>query len=147
MPRLVVPILRAARLGRLRDGASSSRWSDRISGTFSAILRFSRRHLDALAAELLDLVDEVIGVEHHAVADDRQLARPHDARRQQRELEHLAVDHERVAGVVAALEAHDDVGRDRQPIDDLAFAFVAPLGADHDDIGHRRSPSMRLQKA
>jgi hypothetical protein len=24
----------------------------------------------------------------------------------------------------------------RQPIDNLAFAFVAPLGADHDNICH-----------
>ena len=105
------------------------------------------RDLDALTADLLDLVDEMIGVEHHAVADHRQLARPDDARRQQGELEHLAVDHQRMAGVMTALEADDDVGADRQPVDDLTFAFVAPLGADHHDIGHRRLPSVRLQKA
>ena len=38
-------------------------------------LEVVRRHLDALAADLLDLLDEMIGVEHDAVADDRQLAR------------------------------------------------------------------------
>jgi hypothetical protein len=37
---------------------------------------------------------------------------------------------------VAALEAHDDVGLFRQPVDDLALPLVAPLGADDDNIGH-----------
>src|ERR1700720_1084463 len=41
-----------------------------------------------------------------------------------------------MAGIVAALEAHDDVSLLRQPVDDLALPFVAPLGADDDDIGH-----------
>src|ERR1700719_4803431 len=41
-----------------------------------------------------------------------------------------------MAGIVASLEADDDVGLLRQPIDDLAFAFVPPLGADHDNICH-----------
>jgi hypothetical protein len=36
---------------------------------------------------------------------------------------------------MAALKAHDDVGPDRQPIDDLALSFVAPLGADNDNVG------------
>ena len=75
-------------------------------------------------------------VEHDAIADDRQLARPHHARRQQRQLIGGAVDHQGVAGVVAALETHDDVGLLGEPVDDLAFAFVAPLGADHDNICH-----------
>ena len=92
-------------------------------------------------------LDQVIGVEHDAVADDRKLARAHDAGGQQRKLEHLSVDHQRVAGVVAALEADDDVGADRQPVDDLALPLVAPLGADHDDIGHPGSLSSFLKRA
>src|ERR1700722_11829469 len=43
-----------------------------------------------------------------------------------------------MASVVDALKPHHDVGADRQPIDDLALSFVAPLGADNDNIGHRR---------
>ena len=61
---------------------------------------------------------------------------PHDAGRQQRELVGDAVDDQRVAGIVAALEAHDDIGALRQPVDDLALALIAPLGADHRDIRH-----------
>src|ERR1700704_5632159 len=41
-----------------------------------------------------------------------------------------------MAGIVAALEAHDDIGLLRQPVDDLALPLVAPLGADDDNIGH-----------
>src|SRR5690606_33132368 len=43
-----------------------------------------------------------------------------------------AVDHQRVAGVVAALEAHDRADVLRQQVDDLALALVAPLGAQND---------------
>jgi hypothetical protein len=42
-----------------------------------------------------------------------------------------------MAGVMTALEADDDVGLLRQPVDDLAFAFVSPLGADHHHIRHK----------
>ena len=49
---------------------------------------------------------------------------------QQRQLVGGAVDDQGVAGIVAALKAHDDIGALRQPVDDLALAFVAPLGAD-----------------
>ena len=101
-------------------------------------LEVGRRHFDALRAQLLDLLDEMIGIEDDAIADDRQLSGPNNAGRKQRELISLAVDHERMAGVMAALEPHHDVGADRQPIDDLAFSFVAPLGADNDNIGQRR---------
>src|ERR1700731_4635693 len=51
-----------------------------------------------------------------------------------------------MAGIGAALEAHDDVGLFRQPVDDLALPFVAPLGADDDDIGHSRIFPLQLSK-
>ena len=41
-----------------------------------------------------------------------------------------------MARVVPALEARDDVGALREPIDDLALPLVAPLGAHDDDVGH-----------
>ena len=91
---------------------------------------------DALAPEFRDLIEERLRIDHHAVADHRELGGPQHARRQQRQLVGFAVDDERVAGIVAALEAHDDVGLLRQPVDDLALPLVAPLGADDDNIGH-----------
>ena len=45
-----------------------------------------------------------------------------------------AVDVDGVAGVVAALIARDDREVRRQQVDDLALAFVAPLGAQHCDV-------------
>ena len=49
----------------------------------------------------------------------------------------LAVAHDRVAGVVAALEADDDVRPLGEQVGDLALAFVAPLGADENYSWHR----------
>ena len=91
---------------------------------------------DALALQLGDFVEEGLRIEHHAVADHGKLGGAQDARRQQRQLVGFAVDDERMAGIVTALEAHDDIGLLRQPVDDLALPFVAPLGADDDNIGH-----------
>src|ERR1700761_719855 len=41
-----------------------------------------------------------------------------------------------MAGIMAALKADDDVSLLGQPVDDLALAFVSPLGADDDDVCH-----------
>ena len=94
---------------------------------------------DALALEPGDLVAERPGIEHDAVADDRQRA-AHDPRRQQAELVGLVANHERVAGVVPALEANHGIRAAGQPVDDLALALIAPLGADHGDIGQESGP-------
>ena len=134
MPRFVVPIFVPA--PPLSRSASSSRWTERISVALSAMRRFVAVDRDALPAQALDLGDERVRIEHDAVADDRELARAHDARRQERELVGLGADDEGVAGVVAALEAHDDVGLVGQPVDDLALALVAPLGANDHDVRH-----------
>ena len=40
-----------------------------------------------------------------------------------------------VAVELAALKANHGIGAARQPVHDLAFAFVAPLGTDHRHIG------------
>ena len=92
--------------------------------------------MDTLGFEPVDLLDEGFWIEHHAIADDRQLASAHHARRQQRQLVRDAVNDKGVAGIVATLKAHDDVGLLGQPINDLALSFVSPLGAHHDHIGH-----------
>ena len=99
-----------------------------------------RRHVDALRRHPLDLGQQRLGIDHHAVADDADLA-AHQAGRQQRQLVGLVAHHQRVAGVVAALEAHDDVGAAGQPVHHLALALVAPLGADHRDIRHASASS------
>ncbi len=42
-----------------------------------------RIHLDALGGDAGDLVDQRLRVEHHAIADHRQLGAAHQAGRQQ----------------------------------------------------------------
>ena len=93
-------------------------------------LRLRPLHVDAARAQAVDLADQDRRVDDDAVADDAARARVEDARRDQVELELLLAADDRVAGVVAALEAHDDVGVLGEQVDDLALALVAPLGAD-----------------
>ena len=115
--------------------ASRSRCSGSTSAALSASTRMSGVIVRPWRAHPFDLVEQRPGIDHDAVADDRELAL-HHARRQQRELVGVVADHDGVAGVVAALEAHHHVGAVGQPVDDLALALVAPLGADHRDVGH-----------
>ena len=138
MPRPVVPILFAPFASSRARSICAVRRQDqrRILGE----LQIGRRDVDALLPDRIDLLEQRPGIDDDAVADDRDFLRPHDARGQQAELELDAVDDERMTGVMAALEAHDDIGALRQPVDDLAFALIAPLGADHRDIRHDRLP-------
>ena len=57
-----------------------------------------------------------------------------------------AVDDERVPGVVAALKAHDRRDVLGEQIDDLAFAFVTPLGADHDYVATHCSSRLHRRR-
>ena len=97
------------------------------------------RDADAGGAQRADFLRQRPGVDDDAIADHRQLALPHDARGQQRKLVGDAVDDERMPGIVPALEAHDDIGPLRKPVDDLALALIAPLRADDRDIRHELS--------
>ncbi len=49
----------------------------------------------------------------------------------------FAVDDKGMPRVVSALEPDHDIRLFRQKIDDLALAFVPPLGPYNHDIGHR----------
>ena len=95
--------------------------------------------LHALRLDALDLSLQCPGIEDDAVADHRRRAGD-DARRQQRKLIDLAINDQRVAGIVAALEAHDHVRPAREPVDNLAFAFIAPLRADDRYVAQVESP-------
>ena len=84
--------------------------------------------------ELADLLQQRGRRHDDAVADQHGDARAQDAGRNQAQHGLPAADDERVTGVVAALEAHDAGRLLGQPVDDLALAFIAPLGADDDDV-------------
>ena len=92
--------------------------------------------VDAAPTQVVQLVGQDLRVDHDPVADHAQLAGVQDARRHQVQLPGLAVADDRVAGVVAALEAHDRVRALREQVGDLALSFVAPLGPDDHDSRH-----------
>jgi hypothetical protein len=133
MPRPVVPIFscRPSRVGFARDVQRRVERQDQRAGLADAQ---ARTHFDAGLLQPFDLFEQLGGRQHHAVADVALHARAHDAAGDQVQRGLHAVDHQRVAGVVAALEAHHALRHLGQPVDQLALAFVAPLGADDDHI-------------
>ena len=108
------------------------------------------RDLDARPRQLVDLVEERLGVDHHAVAEHAAHAGVEDAGGDQMEREVAVAEPDRVAGVVAALVAHHGVEGRAQEVDDLPLALVPPLHADDDDVGHDRiaiaAPATRRQE-
>jgi hypothetical protein len=96
-----------------------------------------RRDRHARGAELVHLLDQGLRRKHHPVADVAIDAIAQDARGYQVQDGLLGADHQRMAGVVAALEAHHALGPVGKPVDDLALALVAPLRADHHYIACR----------
>ncbi len=92
----------------------------------------ARTHLHALCFQLLDFLLQRGGRQHHAVADQAQRIVAQDARGNQVQHGLLALDHQRVAGVVAALETRHGADALGQQVDDLALAFVAPLRTKND---------------
>src|SRR6185369_4087593 len=67
----------------------------------------------------------------------------HDSGGQQVQHKRLIADLDRVAGVVTALITSDDVETLSEQIDNLAFTFVAPLGAN-DCNYFRHNPQIRV---
>ncbi|MBB5883490.1 hypothetical protein GGR71_000516 [Xanthomonas sp. F1] len=90
----------------------------------------ARTHFHAGGLQLLDLLAQRGRGDHHAVADQAQRVGAQDAGRDQVQDGLLAVDDEGVAGIVAALETHDGADFLGEQIDDLALAFIAPLGTE-----------------
>jgi hypothetical protein len=92
--------------------------------------------LDPEVLELLLLALEGGGVDDHAVAGDAEDARVEYPRRDHVENELLSPDDDRVTGVVPPVVAGHHLHPGGEQVHDLAFAFVAPLGADDHDVGH-----------
>ena len=82
------------------------------------------------------LVEQAREIYHHAVADDGLDAGAQDAAGDQLQNKLLFPDKDGVAGVVAALIARHDVEALGKQVDHFAFAFVAPLRAENNDILH-----------
>ena len=90
--------------------------------------------LEAPALDLLELLHEVERIHHDAVAYDAVLAFVQDSGRHEVQNVLLVADHHGVARVRAALEPHDYIRLLGEEVDDLALAFIAPLGANEYSI-------------
>ena len=89
-------------------------------------------HGDAALDQHVGLAKQRFERDHDTVADQALHVVVQDAGGDQRQDGLHALDDERMAGVVAALEARDRADPLGEQVHDLAFAFVAPLGADDD---------------
>jgi len=83
--------------------------------------------LDPAAAEVRDLLEELLRIDHHPVADHAGLVGVEDARGDEMERVALAAHGDGVPGVRPAVVAHDHVVTGGEQVDDLALALVAPL--------------------
>jgi hypothetical protein len=94
-----------------------------------------RIDIDALCFELCNFVAEMPGVKHDAIADHRQCA-AHNSRWQERKLVGFIANNQRMPGIVPALKAHHHIGAAGEPVDNLALAFIAPLGTNYGHVCH-----------
>ena len=86
----------------------------------------------ARGAQGSDFLQKSQRIDHHSIADDAGALGPQNAAGHQLQDKLLAVDDDRVSGVVAAGVARHyrkSVGKN---VDNLALALVAPLGSDND---------------
>ena len=99
-----------------------------------------RGNLGPLLAQQGNLGNQMVRVDHNAITNDRQFARAHNARWQQRQLVFNTFDHQRMAGIMTALKTHNDIGAAGQPVNNLALALIAPLGPDYGYVRHMFIP-------
>jgi len=91
---------------------------------------------DTARLQLVELLEERLGVDDDTVADDAGGRRVENAAGDQVEAVLLATGDDRVARVVPALRADDHVDGVGEEVDDLALAFIAPLPAHQDRDAH-----------
>src|SRR4030095_11000833 len=85
------------------------------------------------------LLDQRRRIHNDTIADDAGLSGMQDAGRNKVENKPLLADDNRMTGIMAALEADDQIGRLGQKVHNLPLALVSPLGSNNDDVGHYAS--------
>ena len=105
----------------------------------------TRTHFNASVFQAFDFFQQLGHRQHHTVADIALHAWAHDAARNKVQSGCFTVDHQSVARVVAALETHHALRQLGQPIDQLAFAFIAPLRANNNHIFSARRKSNHIE--
>ena len=90
--------------------------------------------IHTVSLQVVNFLQHRFGADNRTVADVALDVRMHNTRGDQTKNRFLAVDHECVASIVAAVETDNALYAFGEPVNDLAFAFVAPLSADNDYI-------------
>jgi hypothetical protein len=98
--------------------------------------------VDPARRQAVELADERGRVHDDTRSDERHDVRVEDPRRDEMELEDLLPEHDRVAGVVAALVADHPANLLGQEVGRLALALVAPLEPDDHRGRHHGPPSV-----
>src|SRR5204862_6935016 len=91
---------------------------------------------DTEFSQAFDFRHQPDGINHDVIADDARLMLAQDAGRYEVKDVFLAFDVDGMSGVIATLSPHDDIRRFGQDVYDLTLAFVAPLRAHQNRIGH-----------
>ena len=92
--------------------------------------------VQALLGQLLQFLEEGRDVHDTPTSNDVYAAGVHEAGGEDVEVVRDAVGDDGVAGIVTALSAAAELGVVGEDVGELAFAFVAPLGAEHNGDGH-----------
>ncbi len=92
----------------------------------------ARADVNAEREQLVHLGEQGHGIEDDAVADNGDAVGAEGSAGNELEHEALAVNDDGVAGVVAAGIAGNDGKVSAKNVNDLALAFIAPLGAEND---------------
>ncbi len=99
---------------------------------------------DALVFKHLDLFQQGAGRQHDAITHQTAHAIAQYARGDQVQDCLFSIDYQGMPGIVAALEPYHGGHSFGQQINDLALAFVTPLGTDDDYISAHVHPSSSL---
>ena len=102
-----------------------------IKWAFLLMSRLSSNRMLAFS-QTVHFLEQGGRVDHHPVPDNTLLAFVQNSRGDQVQDELFRADHDRMARVMAALVARNNVRPLRQQVNDLSFSFIAPLGADDD---------------
>ena len=87
--------------------------------------------LHAAFCHAVHFFEQRSGIDHHAVPDDARLALVQNPGGDQVQDELVRAHDHRMARVVAALIARNDIRPLGKQVDDLSLPLVAPLGADN----------------
>ncbi len=91
------------------------------------------RDIDAVLDEGVDLIEEALRVEHHAIPDRAAHALLQDPARHLVQHRRLVPDVHRVSRIRSTLIAHHPIGALGEHVDELPLPLVPPLGADDND--------------